>query len=95
MDFVINDLTEYPVEKSVHGQHYDFVTSNLILELSLKVMKPKTGKYLSRGNCASATDFHARFRADVATLGLELKARDVFVPSFLEDYTLYEVFHAS
>jgi len=93
VDFVINDLTEYPVEKAVHGHHYDFATSNKILELSLNVLKPECGKFLARGNCASATDFHARFEADVTALGLEFTARKVFVPSFLEEYLLYEVFH--
>ena len=92
MDFVINDLTEYPVEKSLHGHHYDYVTSNMILELSMKVLKPESGKFLARGNCASATDFHARFEADVNALGLEFNARKVYVPSFMEEYLLYEVF---
>ena len=81
------------MEKSVHGHHYDFATSNMILELSLNVLKPECGKFLARGNCASATDFHARFEADVTALGLEFTARKVFVPSFLEEYLLYEVFH--
>lgn len=91
VDFVINDLTEYPVEKSVRGQHYDFLTSNLILELALKVLKPGSGKFLARGNCASATDYHARFEADVAALDLQFVTRKVFVPSFMEEYLLYEV----
>jgi len=92
VDFVINDLTEYPVEKSVHGHHYDFTTSNMILELSLEVLRPEGGKFLARGNCASASDFHARFEADVTALGLEFHARKVYVPSFMEEYLLYEVF---
>ena len=91
VDFVINDLTEYPVEKSVHGYHYDFATSNMILELSLEVLRPESGKFLARGNCVSAADYHSRFEADVAALGLEFTARKVFVPSFMEEYLLYEV----
>jgi len=92
VDFVINDLTEYPVEKTVHGHHYDFATSNMILELSLQVLRPEGGKFLARGNCVSATEYHARFEADVKALGLEFNARKVFVPSFMEEYMLYEVF---
>ena len=92
---MINDLTEYPVERSVHGYNYDYVTSNACLELSLKVLKPVNGKYLARGGCLSATDYRGRFLADVEALGLEVVARKVYVPSFMEDYYLYEVVQKS
>jgi len=92
VDFVINDLTEYPVDKASKGHHYDFVTSNLIFELSVKILKPQKGKFLARGNCSTATDYHQRFEQDVEALGLRFNARKVFVPSFMEEYILYEVF---
>ena len=46
-DYVINDLTEFPVEKSVKGFGYDFETTSLITELSLKAVKDD-GKLLAR-----------------------------------------------
>jgi len=89
-DFVINDLTEFPVEKSINGYNYDFETTSLITELSLKALKPG-GKLLARGNCMSAYDYRNKFEADVTTLGCKFKRKDVHVPSFRETYCLYEI----
>jgi len=93
LDFVINDLTEFPVEKSVKGYGYDFETTRIIIELSLKALKPG-GKLLARGNCLSARDYRNKFEADVTTLGCKFKRKDVHVPSFRETYCLYEIWKA-
>nr|XP_022296145.1 spermine synthase-like isoform X1 [Crassostrea virginica]XP_022296146.1 spermine synthase-like isoform X1 [Crassostrea virginica]XP_022296147.1 spermine synthase-like isoform X1 [Crassostrea virginica] len=89
-DYVINDLTEFPVDKDKYGFTYQFQTSCEILELSVKILRPG-GKYLARGNCLSAENYTNQFEQDVRTLGLDFKRTDVHVPSFLETYCLYEV----
>ena len=53
-DFVINDLTEFPVDKAVKGYGYDLETTSAILELSLKVVK-QGGKTLARVRNGSKT----------------------------------------
>ncbi|KAK3095881.1 hypothetical protein FSP39_020284 [Pinctada imbricata] len=84
-DYIVNDLTEYSVSKEQYGFGYDFSTSNLILELSLKCLS-SNGKYLARGNCLSARRYIEKFQKDLQGLGLEFKRRDVHVPSFRETY---------
>jgi len=90
VDFVINDLTEYPADKMKNG--YDFEKSQQIFELATRVLRPGTGKVLARGNCVGATDYHPRFQASITKMGLSFNARTIFVPSFMEEYLLYEIF---
>jgi 23S rRNA U2552 (ribose-2'-O)-methylase RlmE/FtsJ len=47
VDYVINDLTEYPVSKEVTGYSYDFQTCFTLMELSLKILKPN-GRLFAR-----------------------------------------------
>ncbi|XP_055999429.1 spermine synthase-like isoform X2 [Ostrea edulis] len=89
-DYIINDLTEFSVDKNQYGFSYQFETSCVILELSMKVLQPG-GKYLARGNCLSARNYIKRFEKDVRALGLEFTRTDLHVPSFKETYCLYEV----
>lgn len=89
-DYVINDLTEFPVDKAAKGYTYDFETTNLVTELSLKAIKP-TGKLFSRGNCISAAVYHRQLEADLNTLGCQFTRREVLVPSFCEVYCFYEI----
>lgn len=89
-DYVINDLTEFSVDKDKYGFEYPFETSCTILEFSMKILKIG-GKYLARGNCLSARNYRNQFEKDVRTLGYDFTRTDVHVPSFLETYSLYEV----
>lgn len=89
-DYVINDLTEFSVDKDKYGFEYPFETSCTILEFSMKILKTG-GKYLARGNCLSARNYRNQFEKDVRTLGYDFTRTDVHVPSFLETYSLYEV----
>ncbi|XP_074661471.1 spermine synthase-like isoform X1 [Tubulanus polymorphus] len=89
-DFVVNDLTEFPVDKANQGYNYDFQSCSMILELSLNVLKPN-GKYLARGNCWSGLDYRTQFENDIKTLGAKFEMRARHVPSFHETYCLYEV----
>ncbi|KAK2154998.1 hypothetical protein LSH36_251g01000 [Paralvinella palmiformis] len=87
-DYVINDLTEFPVEKAVKGFGYDLKTTSLITELSLKAIKPG-GKVLARGNCWGAYDYREHFEREMRQLNCDFKRRDVFVPSFQETYPFH------
>ncbi|XP_078340700.1 spermine synthase-like isoform X2 [Crassostrea virginica] len=89
-DYVINDLSEFSVNKDIHGFEAPFKTNCRVLELSMKILRPY-GKYLSRGNCLSDHDYNNQFERDVKTLNLDFKRTDVHVPSFRETYCLYEV----
>jgi len=89
-DVVINDLTEFPVDKSVKGYNYDFKTTSLITELSMKALKPG-GKLLARGNALSAIDYRGKFESDIVKMGGSFIRKDVLVPSFRETYCLYEI----
>ncbi|XP_062585688.1 spermine synthase-like [Saccostrea cucullata] len=89
-DYVINDLTEFSVDKEKYGFGYQFETSCATLELSLRVLQPG-GKYLARGNCLSASNYTQQFEKDVRALGHNFTRTDVHVPSFKETYCLYEV----
>ncbi|KAL8558594.1 hypothetical protein ACOMHN_046312 [Nucella lapillus] len=46
-DYVVNDLTEFSVNKDMYGFAYDFKTNNIIMELSFRCLK-EGGKYLAR-----------------------------------------------
>ncbi|XP_064633312.1 spermine synthase-like isoform X2 [Lineus longissimus] len=89
-DVVVNDLTEFPVDINERVCVYDFKTAALIMEMSLKLLKPG-GRYLARGNCWGAKDYHERFITDVEKLGCKWIRRYRRVPSFAEDYAHYEV----
>ncbi|XP_062612006.1 spermine synthase-like [Saccostrea cucullata] len=89
-DYVINDLSEYIINAENTKFAYDFKTSCIILELSLKVLNPH-GKYLSRGNTVSATEFLRKYEDDIKHLGMQFQKSEVYVPSFKENYCFYEV----
>ncbi|XP_013387645.1 spermine synthase-like [Lingula anatina] len=89
-DFVINDLTEFPVDKENYGFAYDFKTTHLVMELALQLLKPQ-GKVLARGNSKSAVDYYPLVDEDIIKLGGQFKRRDAYVPSFRETYCLYEI----
>ncbi|CAH1788494.1 unnamed protein product [Owenia fusiformis] len=93
-DFVINDLTEFPVDKESKGFDYDFETASQVLEMSLQTIKD-SGKYLARGNTKSAVEYREGFERDVRKLGATFTRRDVHVPSFYEVYSLYEIWKLS
>ncbi|XP_048750484.2 spermine synthase-like [Ostrea edulis] len=93
-DYVINDLSEYLINAENTKFAYDYNTTCVILEMSLGVLH-QNGKYLSRGNIASATSYLRKYEEDMGILGMTFQKFKVFVPSFKEDYFLYEVWRGS
>ncbi|XP_046579531.1 spermine synthase-like [Haliotis rubra] len=88
-DYVVNDLTEFNVDKEKYGFEYDFVTSSVILELSIRVLSPE-GKYLARGNTASSTEYGRETKKSLQRMGLEYNILTKYVPSFQEMYCFIE-----
>ncbi|KAK3594006.1 hypothetical protein CHS0354_040753 [Potamilus streckersoni] len=88
-DYVVNDLSEYLVGTKI-GHAYDLETSSVIIELSMIILKPG-GKYLSRGECASAREHLQRFENEMRSLNLNFSTFKIDVPSFKEPYYTYEI----
>ncbi|XP_076439047.1 spermine synthase-like [Babylonia areolata] len=88
-DYVINDLTEFSVEKGKYGFSYDFKTNNVVMELSFKCLK-KGGKYLARGNCLSAEPYLKKIEKEFQDIGAPFQRFDRHVLSFREIYCFFE-----
>ncbi|KAL8562107.1 hypothetical protein ACOMHN_041942 [Nucella lapillus] len=88
-DYVINDLTEFSVEKGKYGFNYDFQTNNVVMELSFKCLKDD-GKYLARGNCLSAVQYIQKIEREFQQVGATFQRFDRHVPSFREAYCFFE-----
>lgn len=93
-DYVINDLTEFPVNKSVPGFENDCGSASLIMQLSLKVLK-SGGKMFARGNCIGATSYREELEQDIHCLDCCFRRRDLYIPSFQEVYCFYEIWRNS
>ncbi|KAK7474180.1 hypothetical protein BaRGS_00034588, partial [Batillaria attramentaria] len=70
-DYIINDLTEFSVEKDKYGFSYDFQTNNVLMELSFRCLK-EGGKYLARGNCLSAYPYIEKIEREIKPARLQL-----------------------
>ncbi|XP_070178214.1 spermine synthase-like isoform X2 [Littorina saxatilis] len=86
-DYVINDLTEFSVEKGKYD--YDFKTNNVLMELSFKCLKDG-GKYLARGNCTSDVPYLEKIEKEFRDFGVPFQRFDKHVPSFRELYCFFE-----
>ncbi|XP_070177734.1 spermine synthase-like [Littorina saxatilis] len=86
-DYVINDLTEFSVEKGKYD--YDFKTNNALMELSFKCLKDG-GKYLARGNCTSDVPYLEKIEKEFRDFGVPFQRFDKHVPSFRELYCFFE-----
>ncbi|PAA54944.1 hypothetical protein BOX15_Mlig000842g2 [Macrostomum lignano] len=90
-DYIINDLTEFMINKEERGWNYDFATDNSqMMEISLKALKPD-GCFILRGGSLHFKKFWGRFEEDCRKLGLQFRVYDNFVPGFYEIYRFYEV----
>uniref|UniRef100_A0A1I8IPL5 PABS domain-containing protein n=1 Tax=Macrostomum lignano TaxID=282301 RepID=A0A1I8IPL5_9PLAT len=90
-DYIINDLTEFMVNKEERGWNYDFATDNCqMMEIALKALKPD-GCYILRGGSLSYTHFWSCFEDDCRKLGLRFRVYDSYVPAFYDKYRFYEV----
>ncbi|XP_046334512.1 spermine synthase-like isoform X1 [Haliotis rufescens] len=88
-DYVVNDLTEFSVDKENYGFDYDFATSSVNLELSIRVLSPE-GKYLARGNTTSCATYVAETKKNLQRLGMVFDVFTKYVPSFQEIYCFFE-----
>nr|XP_032836545.1 spermine synthase [Petromyzon marinus] len=90
-DFIINDLTAIPISTTHHhDSSWEFLW--LILELSLKVLRPD-GKYLTQGN---GYNMRAALRVYEQHLGqlqppVGFTRRTANVPSYLELWVFYTI----
>ncbi|CAM9187726.1 unnamed protein product [Lampetra fluviatilis] len=85
-DFIINDLTAIPISTAHHhDSSWDFLW--LILELSLKVLRPD-GKYLTQGNGFNMRDALSLYEKHLGQLQppVGFSRRTANVPSYLELY---------
>jgi len=90
-DYVINDLTDIPISVSLHDSHWGFVRE--ILNLTLRVLKPG-GKFYAQGtNGATRKKQIEEYEKQLTNLcfPVEFRREFVFVPSFEESWTFYEV----
>eukprot|EP01135_Chromosphaera_perkinsii_P004704 Nk52_evm15s294 gene=Nk52_evmTU15s294 len=88
-DYVINDLTAIPVSTTPVGEVWDFL--RLILDLSMHVMKPVTGRYYTQGNGANMTKSLAMYEEQLGNLycPVEFSKETVCVPSYHEMWVFY------
>ncbi|XP_048577884.1 spermine synthase isoform X2 [Nematostella vectensis] len=90
-DYVINDLTDIPINLEIQDSHWDFIRD--CLNLSLQVLSPG-GKYFAQGT-NGATNYEAlkvyEDQLKQACFPIGFQRHHVFVPSFMEQWTIYEV----
>ncbi|XP_068698270.1 spermine synthase-like isoform X1 [Montipora foliosa] len=90
-DYVINDLTDIPIAVASHDSPWDFVRE--ILNLTLKVLKPG-GKFYAQGtngaNCKTDIEQYEKQLMNLCC-PVEFRQEFVYVPSFEESWTFYEV----
>ncbi|KAL4225286.1 hypothetical protein ACF0H5_015974 [Mactra antiquata] len=88
-DYVINDLSEYLVDTEISYAIDDY-TSAKILDCSMNLLD-YGGKYLCRGDIAGNVDALNTVIHDITSRDLVYNKYTVHVPSFKEQYCLFEV----
>ncbi|KAJ7366009.1 hypothetical protein OS493_002751 [Desmophyllum pertusum] len=91
-DVVINDLTDIVIQSEKQGSYLDFQQE--IQDLSIRLLSPR-GKYFVQGAYGfnQQNDSLRLYEEQLENLycPVEFKREFVFVPSFLELWTFYEI----
>ena len=99
-DFIIGDLTDVPVSSvSDESSRDTWNFLKYVLELSVKLIKPNTGKYLTHFNGKSVPNLIHEYEQMLENLSVPtdralkctFSRSECFVPSFQEVWIFYQI----
>ena len=90
-DFIFSDLTDTPLCSDTQNEEWEFMAN--VISKSFKVLRP-SGRFLTHGSGVNCALFESHLKS-LQDPSVQFSRCQAFVPSFLENWSFYQVWRSN